>query len=103
MDDLVEQKVSCVLKYVVRGVESTRENRSDLKQELLDTLNGIGDVTILPVVQGLAVEIEMDDIAPFTRTSFEPFVADHVLPEAVKIRCDAEDFLELQLVKSKFN
>ena len=103
MSDLADPRVSCVLKYVARGVASTRENRGDLRQELLDTLSGISDVTILPVVQGLAIEIEMDDIAPFTRTSFEPFVAEHVLPEAVRIRCEAEAGLELQLVKSKFS
>ena len=103
MSDEAVQTVSCVLKYIVRGVRSSRESRGDLQTELADNLSGLSAVTILPVVEGLAVEIEMHDIAPFSRTSFEPYVAEHVLPEAVRIRCEAEDPLQLQLVKVKFS
>ena len=103
MSEESTKSTSCVLKYIVRGVNSSRESRGDLQTELTDNLSGLAAVTILPVVQGLAVEIEMHDISPFSRTSFEPYIAEHVLPEAVRIRCDAEDMLQLQLVKSKFN
>ena len=95
--------ISATLKYIVRGVRSSRESRGDLQNELTDNLTSSSAVTILPVVEGLAVEIEVDDIAPFSRTSFEPYVAEHVLPEAVRIRCEAEDPLQLQLIKAKFS
>lgn len=95
--------VRATLKYLVRGVHSSRETRADLQNELADNLASARAVTILPVVEGLAVEIEVDNIAPFSRTSFEPYVAEHVLPEAVRIRCDAEESLQLQLIKAKFS
>lgn len=96
------KQIGCTLKYIVRGVESTRESRGDLQTELQDNLKGLSAVTILPVVQGLSIELEMHDIAPFNRASFEPYVAEHVLPDAVRIRCEAESDLALQLVKEKF-
>jgi len=44
----------------------------------------------------------MRDLAPFSRTSFEPYLAEHVLPEAVSIRCRVKDAVKVQLLKAHF-
>ena len=47
-------------------------------------------------------KLEVDDLAPFTRSSFEPYVAEHVLPEAVAIGCRTTEPVDLLLLKAHF-
>ena len=81
------QKQPCLLKYLVRGVTADRSSQQSLTSELGDVLNHVSAITILPVVQGFSVELEFDDIKPFTKVSFEPYVAENVLADAVNLRC----------------
>ena len=48
------------------------------------------------------MELEFEDIKPFTTVSFEPYVAEHVLGDAVRLRCDTQGSAEIQLLKSRF-
>ncbi len=92
-----------VVKYLVKGVDPCRESRERLQTELEDNLPNADAITILPVVQGFAVEIEMGDLSPFSASSFEPYIAEHILPEAVQIRCNVTGKIQLQLLKARFN
>ena len=92
---------ACILKYLVKGVGTSRETQGDLQREIADSLPNAQSIVVLPVVEGFAVEIEMADLAPFNSTSFEPYVAEHVLPEAVSISCRVSDH-QLQLLKAHF-
>lgn len=92
---------ACVLKYLVKGVSTSRETQSDLQREIQDALPNAQSVVVLPVVEGFAVEIEMADLGPFSTTSFEPYVAEHVLPDAVNIGCRVTQH-QLQLLKAHF-
>ena len=92
---------ACVLKYIVKGVGTDRDRQHDLKHEIRDALPNAQSVVVLPVVEGFAVEIEMSDLSPFSRSSFEPYISEHVLPEAVKIGCRVESH-SLQLLKAHF-
>ena len=98
-----DENVICILRYLVKGVAPERDDRSDLQNELLELLPNANAVTVLPVVQGLSVEIELTDLAPFTRSSIEPYVAEHVLPEAVSIRCRTQGQVQLQLLKAHYS
>jgi len=98
-----EVQLACILKYLVKGVIPRREDQQELQSELQDLLPNCAAVTVLPVVEGYSVEIEMTDLRPFNRTSFEPYVAEHILPEAVTIRCRPHGAIQLQLLKSHFN
>lgn len=93
----------CSLKYIVKGVSASREKKADLRTELHEILPSAQAVTVLPVVDGFSVELEVTDVAPFTRLSFEPYVAEHVLPDAVRARCDVDGAVHLQLLKAKFS
>ena len=97
-----DAEVVCVLRYLVKGVEPQRDYQGALQGELLDLLPNANAVTILPVVDGFSVEIEMLDLAPFSRTSFEPYLAEHVLPEAVAARCRPAGEVMLQLLKAHY-
>ena len=92
---------ACVLKYLIKGVSTDRECQHDLKREISDALPNAQSVVVLPVVEGFAIEIEMADLSPFNRSSFEPYVAEHVLPEAVNIGCKVSAH-QLQLLKAHF-
>jgi len=92
---------ACILKYLVKGVSTSRETQGDLRREIEEALPQAQSVVVLPVVEGFAVEIEMADLSPFTRSSFEPYIAEHVLPEAVSIGCRVTDH-HLQLLKAHF-
>ena len=92
---------ACVLKYLVKGVDTSRDTQMDLVREIQACLPDAQSVVALPVVDGFAVEIEMADLRPFTRSSFEPYVAEHVLPEAVAIGCKVQDH-QLQLLMAHF-
>lgn len=92
---------ACVLKYLVRGVPAQRETQSDLKEELALALPRAASIVVLPVVDGFSVEIEMVDLHPFSSTSFEPYVAEHILPDAVKVGCRVDNH-ELHLLKAHF-
>ena len=93
---------ACVLKYIVKGVNTNRETQGDLRHEISEALPTAEAVVVLPVVEGYSVEIEMADLSPFSSTSFEPYVAEHILPDAVAVSCRVRDH-ELQLVKAHFN
>jgi len=97
-----EQSVTCILKYLVKGVAPERESQRALQDEIQELLPHANAVVILPVVDGYSVEIEMSDLTPFSRTSFEPYVAEHVLPEAVQIRCRPSREVQLQLLKAHY-
>ncbi|MEM7078284.1 MAG: hypothetical protein AAF513_06600 [Pseudomonadota bacterium] len=91
------------LKYLVKGVASSREQQGDLQQELYAALPGAESVVIFSVVDGFRVELDIGDITPFSRTSFEPYVAEHVLPDAVSVRCAPIGSDQVQLLKAQFS
>lgn len=78
---------ACTLKYLVRGVAAQKDDRQALSEEIMACLEHTSAITALPVVDGIQVEIEVDDIAPFSAESFEPYVCEHVLSPAVAARC----------------
>ena len=80
------QKQPCLLKYLVRGVTADRSSQQSLTSELGDMLSHVRAITVLPVVQGFSVELEFDDIRPFTKVSFDPYIAEHVLADAINLR-----------------
>jgi hypothetical protein len=92
----------CLLKYLVRGVSADRPSQQALTSELGEMLSHASAITVLPVVEGFSVELEFDDIKPFTTVSFEPYVAEHVLGDAVRLRCESQGSPEIQLLKSRF-
>ena len=91
------------LKYLIRGVTATREAQHELQEELYAALAQVESVVVLPVVEGYTVELEVADITPFTRFSFEPYVADHVVADAVRLRCQSGEDFALTLLKSRFH
>lgn len=93
---------SCILKYLVKGVPPERGAQHDLREELQDALPQAQSIVVLPVVDGFSVEIEMADMKPFSRDSFEPYVAEHVLPDAVSVGCRVSR-PNLQLLKAHYN
>ncbi len=95
-------KQPCTLKYVVRGVSADRESQQSLSGELADILNHVEAITIQPVVQGFSVELEFSDIAPFNQVSFEPYISEHALADAVSLRCRAQGQVQLQLLKCRY-
>ena len=62
-------------------MDADRASQQALTAELEDMLNHVSAVTVLPVVEGFTVELEFDDIKPFTTVSFEPYVAEHALSD----------------------
>ena len=96
------QKQPCLLKYLVCGVTADRSSQQSLTSELGDMLNHVSAITVLPVVQGFSVELEFDDIKPFTKVSFEPYIAEHVLADAVNLRCSYQGMPQIQLLKARF-
>ena len=96
------QKQPCLLKYLVRGVTADRTSQQSLTSELGDMLNHVRAITVLPVVQGFSVVLEFDVIKPFTKVSFEPYIAEHVMADAVKLRCSYQGSPQIQLLKSRF-
>ena len=96
------EDIVCIIRYLVKGVAPERDHQQALQSELHDLLPNAQAVTILPVVDGFSVEIEMSDLRPFSRTSFEPYLADHVLPEAVASRCNSRGEVQLQLLKAHY-
>ncbi|MEM9622422.1 MAG: hypothetical protein AAF993_12280 [Pseudomonadota bacterium] len=91
------------LKYLVKGIHPGRESSQALRTELEDSLPNAASIVVLAVVEGYSVELEMDDLAPFSTASFEPYVAEHVLPEAVQLRCDVSGHVQIQLLKAHYD
>lgn len=96
------ERLQCQLRYLVKGVYTTRDSQQALAQELDELLPKADAITVLPVVQGYSVDIEIKDIAPFNRVSFEPYIADHVLADAVRIHCESDDEIQIQLLKASY-
>ena len=92
---------SCVLKYLVKGVQTDRERKSALIRELSDVLPHAQSIVVLPVVDGFSVEVEMASMTPFNQDSFEPYFAEHILPDAVRIGCREDG--EYHLLKARYS
>ena len=99
---LIPAMTTCTLKYIVRGVTPDRESQGELRTELYASLPNAHSVVVLPVVDGFSVEMEFTDLGAFSRTSFEPYVAEHVVPEAVQLRCQTLEPPKLKLLKAHF-
>lgn len=95
-------KTGCTLKYLARGVVTSRDSKIALLAELNDILAN-STITVLPVNEGYSIELEFPDIAPFNRSSFEPYIAEQVLSEALRLRCELSGNLQLDLLKARFN
>ena len=93
----------CVLKYLVKGVPHDREAKNDLRQVLHEAIPKAESIVVLQVVDGFSVEIEVTDVSPFSRTSFEPYIADHVLPDGVRACFRDVSDPQLQLLKAQFS
>jgi len=93
---------SCKIKYLVRGVDANRESKENLKHEILDMLPKAEVVTLLPIVEGFSLDIEISDIAPFSESSFESYLSDQILLEAIELKCDPKGQISLELVKINF-
>ena len=94
-------KTGCRLKYLARGVIPSRDSKSALLAELQEVIPQ-STVTVLPVNQGYSIELEFTDIAPFNRSSFEPYIAEQVLSESLNLRCQFSGSLQLDLLKTYF-
>ena len=95
-------KTGCTLKYLARGVIPTRETKQALLAELGEVIPE-SMVTALPINEGYSIELEFTDIAPFNRSSFEPYIAEQVLREALNLRCQLSGALQLDLLKAHFD
>ena len=102
MTERGNERLQCQLRYLIKGIYTSRGSQQELTRELEDLLPNADTVTVLPVVQGYSVDLEIKDIAPFTRVSFEPYIADHVLPDAVRIHCEGDGDVQIQLLKASF-
>jgi hypothetical protein len=98
----MSSSTSCKIKYLVRGVEANRESKENLRNEILDMLPKAEVVTLLPVVEGFSLDIEVSDISPFSESSFESYLSDQILLEAIELKCDPRGQISLELVKSNF-
>ena len=101
MTERGNERLQCQLRYLIKGIYTSRDSQQELTRELEDLLPNADAVTVLPVVQGYSVDLEIKDIAPFNRVSFEPYIADHVLADAVRIHCDSDEEVQIQLLKSR--
>ena len=95
-------KTGCTLRYLARGVVTSRDSKVALLAELNEILAN-STITVLPVNEGYSIELEFTDIAPFNRSSFEPYIAEQVLSEALRLRCELSGNLQLDLLKARFD
>ncbi|RPG28398.1 MAG: hypothetical protein CBC52_006465 [Gammaproteobacteria bacterium TMED92] len=95
-------KTGCTLRYLARGVVTSRDSKVALLAELNEILAN-STITVLPVNEGYSIELEFADIAPFNRSSFEPYIAEQVLSEALRLRCELSGNLQLDLLKARFD
>ena len=102
MKERGNERLQCHLRYLVKGIYTSRDSQQELTRELEELLPNAGAVTVLPVVQGYSVDLEINDIAPFNRVSFEPYIADHVIIDAVRIYCEGDGDVQIQLLNASF-
>ena len=102
MTESGNERLQCQLRYLIKGIYTSRDSRQELTRELEDLLPNADAITVLPVVQGYSVDLEINDITPFNRVSFEPYIADHVLADAVRIHCEGDGDVQIQLLNSSF-
>ena len=102
MTESGNERLQCQLRYLIKGIYTSRDSQQELTRELEDLLPNADAITVLPVVQGYSVDLEINDITPFNRVSFEPYIADHVLADAVRIQCEGDGDVQIQLLSSSF-
>ena len=94
---------SCRLQYLIKGINAEREDKFSLHWEIVEALPNASSINLLPVVDGFTLDLEFTDIAPFSKESFEPYLAEQVLLELINLKCETRGSVSLQLVRSEFN
>ena len=97
-----ELETQCILTYLLKGVAPERGAKVALTGELLELLPNATAITILPVVDGFSVELEFANFSPFSRNGFEPYVAEHILPQAAASSCTSIGDVQLQLLQAHY-
>ena len=99
------QAASCTVRYVVKGIADRylAGTSMDLCEEIQEALPNPGSVSVKPTDEGMDVTIEVTDIEPFNRDTFEPFIYEHVLWHAVHATCHIQgDRIEFVLQSVSF-
>jgi len=99
---MINDNVVCILRYVIQGIRPERALSNALQDELLESLSHATAVTLLPVVDGLSLEIELSDLAPFSRHSIEPYIAEHLIPDAVSSTFRPREPVTVKLLKAHY-
>jgi len=95
---------TCTLGYLIRGVAYGKAQRAALADEITQMLENASAVTALPVVDGISLELEVSDIAPFGTESFEAYVSEHILAPVVQAQCEPIDGpAKLKLINKRFS
>ncbi|MDA1077022.1 MAG: hypothetical protein O3A63_20085 [Proteobacteria bacterium] len=72
------------MRYLIKGVNSTKENRIDFEAELKRSSFQIDSVVLLPVVNGFTAEIELTSLGPFDEKSIEPYLQENLVSSSVE-------------------
>ena len=94
---------SCKIKYLVKGIAPDRASKDNLKNEIFDMLPKAEAVTVLPIVEGFSLDLEVSDIAPFSKASFEPYLSSQILLEAIELKCNPIGLISIELINSSFS
>lgn len=70
-------------RFLLAGVAFDEQTREALRETLEELIEPLRYVALLSVNQGLQLDLEVTDTAPFSVADYEDYLIDHVLQPAV--------------------
>lgn len=66
-------------RFLLAGANYSDHARHGLQEELQDLIANMLHLNLLPVNQGLQMDLEVESIQPFSEADYEAYLVDHIL------------------------
>lgn len=89
-------------RFLLSGANHSDAARLALQDELIDLIEQVVHLNLLPVNQGLQLDLEVASIAPFALADYEAYLVDHVLAPAIsKVAADDAGSVRVRPLRSR--
>ncbi|MGI9327464.1 MAG: hypothetical protein ACR2PZ_19755 [Pseudomonadales bacterium] len=89
-------------RFLLSGANHSDAARLSLQDELNDLLEQVVHLNLLPVNQGLQLDLEVASIAPFALADYEAYLIDHILAPAIsKVATHEASSVRIQPLRSR--
>ena len=97
-----ERPARLEFRFLLAGAQHSDAARIELQDALHELLPQAVHLNLLPVNQGLHLDLELSSIAPFGNADYEAYLVDHILTPVLQHRvADGADGVRIKPLRSR--